>query len=165
MNWIDLLFGHGKDLTVLQMACRALLTFCIAVILLRITGVRTFGRKSSFDNVIVIMLGSILSRVVVGASPFIGTTVACFVFALVHWLLAKLSYRYEVLGKLVKGEKVSLYRNGRKNEANMRKTAISDKDIEESVRISTNSENLARIKEIFMERNGEISIVKKESEE
>src|ERR1700755_3556763 len=100
MTWIDVVFGHGSNLNTLQMTSRAIISFFITLLLLRIAGIRTFGKKTAFDNVIIIMLGSILSRAVVGASPFIATSVACLVFVLIHWMLDKISYYLDFVGRL-----------------------------------------------------------------
>jgi uncharacterized membrane protein YcaP (DUF421 family) len=161
MKWIDILFGHGTELSSLQMGCRAFAAFFIALILLRIAGVRTFGKKSPFDNVIVIMLGSVLSRAVVGASPFIATSVACLVLVVIHWILAKLSYRVEFIGTLVKGKKAVLYEESGQNKKNMENTNISQEDLMEEIRLQINQDDLKDIKKIFIERNGQISIIKK----
>ena len=161
MHWLITLFGEGKDLNVLQMCCRAVVTFFITLILIRIAGIRTFGKKSAFDNVIIIMLGSVLSRVVVGASPFLATTAACLAFVLVHWLLAWISLYNDGIGRLVKGERSTLYENGSENKKNMRKARISQKDLLESLRLKINEETFERVERIIIERNGEISIVKK----
>lgn len=161
MEWIHTLFGEGKDLNSLQMSCRAIIAFFITLILIRIAGIRTFGKKSAFDNVIIIMLGSILSRVVVGASPFIPTTLACLAFVLVHWLLARISVYNDTVGRWIKGERTSLYTGGRENEENMKKARISHKDLVEGLRLKINTESFEEVKEIFLERNGEISVVKK----
>ena len=161
MEWIKIIFGEGKDLDCLQMSSRAVVAFFETLILLRIAGIRTFGKKSAFDNVIIIMLGSILSRVVVGASPFLPTTVACLAFVLVHWLLAWLSLYNDTIGRWVKGEKSSLFKDGRPNTRNMRRSRISEKDLEEGLRLKINDETFEQVKEIFIERNGEISVVKK----
>lgn len=161
MEWIKIIFGEGRDLNCLQMSSRAVVAFFETLILLRIAGIRTFGKKSAFDNVIVIMLGSILSRIVVGASPFLPTTVACLSFVLVHWLLAWLSLNNDTIGSWVKGEKSSLYKDGRPNSRNMRRSRISEKDLEEGLRLGINDETFEQVKEIFIERNGEISVVKK----
>jgi uncharacterized membrane protein YcaP (DUF421 family) len=110
------------------------------------------------------MLGSILSRVVVGASPFIPTTVACLAFVLVHWLLARISVHNDHVGRFVKGERISLYVDGRKNEKNMERSRISDKDLLEGLRLRINDESFEEVEEIFLERNGEISVVKKKKE-
>jgi len=43
----------------------------------------------------------------------------------------------------------------------MKRSSISDKDIREGLRLKLNDESLEEVQEIFIERNGEISIVKK----
>jgi len=164
MEWIRIVFGEGKDLAWWQMSSRAVVAFFVTLVLIRIAGIRTFGKKSAFDNVIIIMLGSILSRAVVGASPFIATTVACLAFVLVHWLLARVSVHNDLVGRFVKGERISLYVDGRKNEENMKRSRISDKDLTEGLRLRINDESFEDVKEIFLERNGEISVVKKKNE-
>ena len=155
-----MLFGHGTELSSLQMSCRAFAAFFIALILLRIAGVRTFGKKSAFDNVIVIMLGSVLSRAVVGASPFIATSVSCLVLVVIHWMLAKLSYHIEFVGTLIKGKKVVLYEEEAQNKKNMESTNISQQDLMEEIRLQINRDDLKDIQKIFIERNGQISIIK-----
>jgi len=142
MDWILLVFGEGKDLNALQMTSRAVVVFFITLALIRIAGIRTFGKKSAMDNVIIIMLGSILSRAVVGASPFIPTVTGCLAFVFVHRLLAWISLYSDLIGGFVKGEKLSLYANGTFNKKNMRRARISDKDIKEGLRLAINEESL-----------------------
>ena len=161
LQWFHIIFGQGKDLDTLQMVCRAVLSFFLTLALIRIAGIRTFGKKTPFDNVIIIMLGSIFSRVVVGASPFIPTTLACFAFVLVHRVLALISFYNDRVGSWIKGEASSLYANGELNEANMRKARVSFKDIQESVRQQTNDDSLEKVKEIIQERSGDISVIVK----
>jgi len=66
MSW-EQLFGAGRELDALQMSARAFVLFFLMLVLVRVAGRRAFGRKSSFDTIIVITLGALLSRVVVGA--------------------------------------------------------------------------------------------------
>jgi uncharacterized membrane protein YcaP (DUF421 family) len=161
MDFIHTFFGEGKDLNSLQMVCRAAVSFFLTLVLIRIAGIRTFGKKTPFDNVITIMLGSIFSRVVIGASPFIPTTLACLAFVLIHRFLAWLSLYNDTIGRWVKGEASSLYADGRRNERNMRAARISEKDLDESIRQRINEDSLEHVKEIVQERNGEISVVRK----
>lgn len=164
MHFIDMLhaaFGQGKDLDTLQMVDRSILSFFLTLILIRTAGIRTFGKKTPFDNVIIIMLGSIFSRVVVGASPFIPTTAACFAFVLVHRVLARISLYNETIGRWIKGEATTLYANGALDTDNMRKGRISIKDLRESVRQHTGEDSFEHVEEIILERTGEISIIKK----
>jgi uncharacterized membrane protein YcaP (DUF421 family) len=143
------------------MVCRSIVAFFLTLLMIRVAGIRTFGKKTPFDNVITIMLGSIFSRVVVGASPFIPTTLACLAFVLIHRLLAWISLYNDTIGGWVKGEASSLYKDGQPNERNMHAARVSDKDLWESVRQRINEDNLENVREIVQERNGEISVVKK----
>ena len=161
MTLIHTLFGEGKDLNSLQMICRAILSFFITLILIRIAGIRTFGKKTAFDNVITIMLGSIFSRVVVGASPFIPTTLACLAFVLVHRVLAWASLYSDIVGRWVKGEASILYSDGRRHDRNLRQARVSEKDFRESIRQKLNEDSLEHVAQVIQERNGEISVIRK----
>jgi len=161
MEWVKIVFGEGSDLNCLQMSSRAVVTFFVTLVLIRIAGIRTFGKRSAFDNVIMILLGSVLSRAVVGASPYIPTVVGCLAFVLVHWVLAWISLYNDTVGRWVKGEKESLYADGTFNKKNMKRSRISTKDIEESLRLTNQAESFEEVKEIFIERSGDISIIKK----
>jgi uncharacterized membrane protein YcaP (DUF421 family) len=161
MEWLSSLFGEGDNLNSLQMGVRAAVAFFAALALIRIAGLRTFGRRSAMDNVIIIMLGAVLSRAVVGASPFIPVLVACAVFVLIHRLLAWLSWHHDGLGKIIKGEHISLFANGKENIPNMKRAMISKKDMMEGVRLQASENSCDNIEEVFIERSGEISVVKK----
>lgn len=160
MEIINILMGKGEELNSLQMTIRTILVFFTALLLLRVAGIRTFGKKTAFDMVIIIMLGAVLSRAIVGASPFIPTIIASLAMVLIHRLLGILSYHSDFIGKLVKGDKKSLYKNGMPDKANMRSVQISHKDVMEEIRLKLNQDNLQDVEEIFIERTGKISIIK-----
>src|ERR1700761_5027241 len=86
------IFGEGKDLSALQMSCRGIVIFFVALVLIRISGRRSFGVRTPLDNIITISLGAIMSRAVVGASDFVPVIACCFAIVLLHratgWLIA-----------------------------------------------------------------------------
>lgn len=88
MSLLLMIFGEGRDLDSFQMAARAIAVFFGALAFIRIAGRRSFGQRSPFDYVVVILLGATLSRVIVGASPAIPTAVASLVIALIHRIVA-----------------------------------------------------------------------------
>jgi uncharacterized membrane protein YcaP (DUF421 family) len=160
MHLIDTFFGHGANLNPLQMSVRAITIFFFALMLIRFSGMRIFGIKSAFDICITIMLGAVLARAVVGASPFIPTIVASTMLVVIHKLLAMASMNNHWIGTLVKGSHLSVYKNGVLNSKNMKSCSISYNDILEEVRLSLHQNSLENIEEIFMERSGKISFVK-----
>jgi uncharacterized membrane protein YcaP (DUF421 family) len=163
MDIIDVLFGHGRDLNALQMGMRALVMFFVTVLLIRIAGRRTFGKKSAFDNTIAIMLGAILSRAVVGVSPFFPTIVAGLTLAAIHRCIAWVSLYRKNIARLFKGHRLLLYKDGQFIWKNMKQAFISEDDLMEGVRMEINSRSLEEVDEIFMEGSGQISVVKKKS--
>jgi uncharacterized membrane protein YcaP (DUF421 family) len=158
---INEIFGTGVELTALQMAARAFVMFFVALLLIRIGGMRIFGKQTAFDSILVIMLGAILGRGVVGASPFFSTIAACGIMILIHKILGWLAMKHVWVGKIVKGYRHSLYKNGEINDKNLRKTAISKDDMMEGVRMEINRDSLDEVEQIFIEKNGHISVVKR----
>ena len=159
METIEYLFGVGKELNSLQMATRSVIVFILALLMLRIAGVRTLGRKSAFDTVVIIMLGAILSRAVVGSSPFIPTIVASFVLVLIHRLLGWISFKSESMNRLVNGKRELLYKDGKKYEENMQAAQISEDDVHEEVRAQFHQEDLENVKQVWLEKTGKLSII------
>ena len=158
---INELFGSGENLTALQMAVRSFIMFFIALALIRLGGMRIFGKKTAFDNILVIMLGAILARGIVGASPFFSAVAAAAVMVVIHKILAWLAMKHIWIGMIVKGYRRSLYKNGEYNLKNMRITSISKDDLMEGVRLEINSNNLDEVQEVYIEKNGQVSVVKK----
>ncbi len=159
------IFGAGKDLSIFQMSSRAFVLFFITLLLIRIAGLRAIGQKSAFDSIIMILLGAVLSRAVVGASPVFATIAASTMLSIIHRLVAMLAVRNEFIGSLIKGEKILLFTKGKLLENAMRKTCISRKDLMEELRLTTNEKKLENIDEIYMERSGQISFVKKSNQD
>jgi uncharacterized membrane protein YcaP (DUF421 family) len=155
------LFGRVEDLTAVTMAVRSLIMFFIALLLIRVGGMRIFGKRTAFDNILVIMLGAILARGVVGASSFFSTVAAAAVMIVIHKILGWLAMKHVWVGMIVKGYRRSLYKNGEFNQKNMRITSISKDDLMEGVRLGMNSDNLDEVKEVYIEKNGLVSVVKK----
>lgn len=161
MNFLVEIFGQGKDLSAGQMAARVIIVFLLGIAFVRIAGRRSFGVGEPFDNVMKIMLGAILSRAVVGASPFVPIVVASLMLVLMHRIFGKLSVYSNFFGKIIKGEVKVLFENGEMNRENMKRCMISEKDLIEGVREGGNTESLSEIKSVYLERNGKMSVIKK----
>ncbi|HEY6979205.1 MAG TPA: YetF domain-containing protein [Chitinophagaceae bacterium] len=160
---INNLWGDGEQLNALQMSVRAFVMFLIALLFIRLSGKRAFAKKSPFDNVIVIMLGAVLARGVVGASPFFSTVAAAAMMMIIHRILAWSAVENKLANKLLKGEIVPLYKDGKILRRNLEKTTISESDLMQSLRLETQKTTLDDIEMAYLEDNGRISfIVKKQ---
>ncbi|KIO77358.1 hypothetical protein TH53_09825 [Pedobacter lusitanus] len=160
MELIVKLFGEDKNLTTLNMSLRAVMVYLILLLLIRISGTRTLAKKTAFDNIIVITVGALLSRVIVGASEFVPTVTAGFSLVVAHRCLAWISLRHPWLDKWIKGSRRLLYKNGIIHHQNLVKSLMSEEDLLESVRTGSNIDTLEKIEEARLERTGEVSIIK-----
>jgi uncharacterized membrane protein YcaP (DUF421 family) len=157
------LFGQGKDLNALQMCARAFFIFIITLLLIRISGRRSFAMKSPFDNAIVILLGALLSRTIVGASSFFPTIAAALVIVLMHRFFAWISLKSKWFANVTKGKRLTLYENNKLIHENMDKALVNEIDLNENIRSKTHSEGFSAIEKAYMEGSGEISIIKKDN--
>lgn len=164
LSMINLIWGEGEHLNALQMAVRAGLMFFIALLLIRLGGMRIFGKKSAFDTIIVIMLGAVLARGIVGASDYWATVAASAVMIGINRLLAWLSEKFTVVNNVIKGKPLVIYESGEINWEHMRMSSLTRSDLMESLRLETEKESLSDIDKAYMETNGRISFIVKRSE-
>jgi uncharacterized membrane protein YcaP (DUF421 family) len=157
------IFGEGKDLNTLQMCSRGVVVFLIALILIRISGRRSFGIRTPLDNIIVILLGATLSRSIVGASAFVPVIITCFVIVLLHRFFGWLISRSKRFAKIMEGDKMLLFSDGKFIKENAKKALVCEEDIMQGIRKSALTDDLAKIDKVYIERSGEISAIKKES--
>src|SRR5262252_4067159 len=91
---VDTLFGSGSELNTLQMGLRAVAVFVLALAMIRVAGRSSFGQHRPFDACTTVLLGAVLSRAVVGASPFWATMVAGAAIVALHRAVALASLRW-----------------------------------------------------------------------
>lgn len=159
IHWV---FGEGSDLAVWQMSARAAVVFALALVLIRASGRRSFGQHSPFDACITVLLGAVLSRAVVGASPFLATIAAAAVLVLVHRAVALSSSRWTWFDDLVNGREIELVRDGRVDPAAMRKALLSQSNLREAIRQSIGDKEVADVARAILERDGKVTIIGKD---
>jgi uncharacterized membrane protein YcaP (DUF421 family) len=162
MKLLYQLFGEGRDLSTIQMCDRAIVIYFIALLMLRISGRRTFGKKTAFDNTIAIILGAVLSRAVVGASEFVPTVACCTVLVLLHRILSWARIYSKSIKKMLEGQSITLFKNGKIEKENLTKSLICEEELIGDIRQKANLNSHDQVEEIVMETSGEVSIVKKQ---
>ena len=151
------LFGDGTDLDPLQMALRATAVFVLTLAMIRIAGRRSMGQHRTFDTCTTVLIGAVLSRGVVGASPFWSTMAAGATIVLLHRLIAMASLRWPRFEALVSGDKRELVKGGRRDEDEMHCGLITDRDLDEAVRKKSGDES-SPLERAVLERDGSITV-------
>jgi uncharacterized membrane protein YcaP (DUF421 family) len=116
---------------------------------------------TALDAILGFILASMLARAVNGTASFFPTLGGGFVLAGAHALMAKLAYRSDRFGVLVKGNAEQLVKDGTMNKKLMARAAISEKDLLEEAHLNGPVMDVMDIKLATLERNGQISVVPK----
>lgn len=159
--------GDGPDdLNPGNLAVRSVLTFVVTVAILRLGDKRLFGKGTTFDTVVAIMIGSVMSRAITGSGS--GTMIATWTGGAVliglHWMLGWLAYRSGGFGPLIKGSEVKLVDDGQILEDGMAETSTTLRDLDRAIRDSGKVPDVSQIKLAYLERDGSISVIPKSPE-
>ena len=157
------IFGIKDHVSLPQECARAALIFAYGLLLLRLSGRRTFGHWSALDIVISVIMGSALSKAMVGSAPLPGTMAAAAVLVALHVGVAHLVARSRRASHLIEGTPVTLIDHGRVDEVQCQAHMISRADLDEALRqngidcdVALDNVKLARL-----EPSGEITVIKR----
>lgn len=161
MTITDVLGPDQGEVLWYQMALRAFVVFLVALGMIRLAGMRSFGTQSAFDVVLSITLGAVLGSSITGEAPFFPCLGAATLLALLHRGIGHWSARNKLIGHLTEGDPVLLFSSGKKFRKNMMLQGISENDLKQAIHES-NLDDFDKVKTIWMEPDGKISVVKKE---
>ena len=163
-SFLEQLLGLDTALSALtwgQMVARTVTVFLFGILLIRLADRRFLGRSAGFDVLLAIMLGSVLSRAINAQAPFFKTLAASALLVLLHRGVAALSCRWSAFSKMGKGQAVVLVRDGQPISEAIRAADISRDDLEENLRLNANVANVSEVAEARLERNGQVSVLKR----
>lgn len=153
---------EAPTLNVWQMGLRAAIIYGAALIMVRVIGDRRFiGKHAAMDVLLGVILGSTLSRAINGAAPYFPTLGAALVLVGMHGLVSALAFNVERFDVWVKGKPRTLIREGQVNRKAMRKSHISDRDLESSLRLKGKITEPTQVEMARLESNGDISVMPK----
>lgn len=152
--------GIGQDdFGAVQMALRAAVVYVSALAMVRLGEKRFFGKNTAFDLILGIIFGSVVSRAVNGSAALVPTLLAGATLIALHWILAVVSFHFSPFGTLVKGRPRTLVRDGTVLHDAMRKSHLSDDDLELALREEAQVTDVSRVQEARLERSGNISVL------
>lgn len=160
-NGMDWALGlEAQKIGFYQMALRAVVGYIAALIAIRL-GVqqRFLGKYAPFDVIVAFIFAALIGRSLGGSEPFLSLLGVAFAVVGIHRLVSTIAFYSEPFEKLVKGSTRILIQDGQLDEETMRKTCMSQRDIELALRLREKIDDPSQIKLARLERSGEISVV------
>jgi uncharacterized membrane protein YcaP (DUF421 family) len=145
----------------MDLVARAAVVFVFVVVLTRVIGRRELGSLAPVDLILLIILGDALQQgltqddySLTGAVLVVGTLAVLQVFT--SWV----SFRLPSTRRLLEGEPLIIVQDGKPVERNMKRERLTLEEVAESARMHEIG-SLDEVRWAVLERNGEISFVKK----
>jgi uncharacterized membrane protein YcaP (DUF421 family) len=145
----------------MDIVLRASVVFVFVVILTRVIGRRELGSLAPVDLILLIILGDALQQgltqddySLTGAVLVVGTLAVLQVFT--SWV----SFRFPFTRRLLEGEPLIVVEDGKPIERNLRRERLTVEEVTESARLHEIG-SLDEVRWAVLERNGEISFLKK----
>jgi uncharacterized membrane protein YcaP (DUF421 family) len=145
----------------MDLVLRAAVVFVFVVVLTRVIGRRELGSLAPVDLILLIILGDALQQgltqddySLTGALLVVGTLAVLQVFT--SWV----SFRLPFTRRLLEGEPLIVIEDGKPIERNLSRERLTLEELTESARLHEIG-SLDEVKWAVLERNGEISFLKK----
>ncbi len=150
MDWLDLLY----------VALRTSGLYLGLLVAMRIVGKRKVGQMAPSDIIVLLLIGDAAQNAMTdGESSFWGSIVAVLALLLTDHAVAWLTYRFRWAETFLEGRPLTLYRDNRFNEPQLRSERITRQDLATALR-AHGCDTLDGVREIVLEPNGMVSLLK-----
>jgi uncharacterized membrane protein YcaP (DUF421 family) len=142
-----------------QFVARGALAYLGLLVLLRLTGKRSFGDMSSFDIVVLVIVGGLLRSAVLGddksvLGPFIAVTTILGLDLFLAWACARCRW----VDELVEGGPVTLIDDGRVLTGQLKRHNLPRSALDRGLRMQGIA-SAASVREARLEANGRLSVI------
>jgi uncharacterized membrane protein YcaP (DUF421 family) len=145
----------------MDIVLRAAVVFVFVLVLTRVIGRRELGSLAPIDLILLIILGDALQQgltqddySLTGAVLVVGT------LAVLQDFTSWVSFRFPFTRRVIEGEPLIVVEDGKPIERNLRRERLTVEEVTESARLHQIG-SLDEVKWAVLERNGEISFLKK----
>ena len=141
-------------------AVLAALALVWVVLLVRVVGLRSFSKMTSFDFVMTIAMGSLVGSAARSTTwtDYLQAVAAMASLFLVQWVTAKLRNSSRWASRVIQNQPVLLMRDGKVLEEALRATRVSRDSLFEKLR-GANVLDMAKVRAVVLETTGVVSVL------
>ena len=141
-------------------AVLAALALVWVVLLVRVVGLRSFSKMTSFDFVMTIAMGSLVGSAARSTTwtDYLQAVAAMASLFLVQWVTANLRNSSHWANRVIQNQPVLLMRDGKVLEEALRATRVSRDSLFEKLR-GANVLDMAKVRAVVLETTGDVSVL------
>jgi len=162
MEWPDML---RFTMDPLELVARGTLMFWFLFLIFRFILRRDVGSVGVSDFLFVVILGDAAQNAMIGDGTSASDGMLLIATLVVwNWSVDRLTYSFPALEKMLAGKRLCLVRDGKMQRREMRREYITTEELMAKLR-EQGSDDLSEVKAMFLEADGEISVLKKEKKD
>jgi uncharacterized membrane protein YcaP (DUF421 family) len=139
---------------------RSVIIYFVLWALLRLSGRRTLGKLTSFDFVLLLVIGGVTQRALLGQDYSVTNALLVVVtLILTDVSLSLLEREFPWLARILDGEPMIIVEDGRPLTRRLRRARLTAEQVLESARNRHGLERMEQIKYAIFEASGDISII------
>jgi uncharacterized membrane protein YcaP (DUF421 family) len=139
---------------------RAAAIYLVLLVLFRVAGRRTLSEMTSFDFVLLLVIGEATQQALLGEDfSLINAVLVIITLIMLDVLISWVTQRSRIAGKLVEGVPMVIVADGKPLHDRMRKARIELADVLEAARHTQGLERVDQIKYAVVETSGGITII------
>ncbi|WP_408951963.1 DUF421 domain-containing protein [Lysobacter sp. Hz 25] len=144
-----------------QYLVRACIVYFVLLAMIRLSGKRTMGQFTSFDMLLIVLLGNAVQNALLGTDTSVGGgLILAATLMLLNWGVGYIASRNDRIERVLEGVPVVLARDGHVFRDVLRRELVSRADFDKAMR----ENDCAQIDDIavaMLETNGHITILRK----
>lgn len=144
---------------VLRLAGQAVILYVVVLFLVRLMGKRSVGKLAPFDLAVIIMIGEMVAVPVTEERALYHGLVPVVVLGLLQLLLTWANTKSRTLEQITQGTSTLLVKDGQPQMQGLARERVTLEDLAIALR-EKEVENLADVKEAYLEPTGQISVLK-----
>ena len=143
----------------LEIIINSILIMASLILFIRLCGLKSFSKMTSFDFAVTIAIGSILASTVVSKSVKLQHGIlAIGSLFLLQYLSSYVRTRNSFFNSLINNTPMVLYRDGKFYDQNLKKCDLRKEDIYAKLR-EANAINIDNVKAVIFESTGDVSVL------
>ena len=144
----------------METVVKTALIYFLLLALIRLSGRRTIGQITTFDFILLLLIGGATQRALLGQDYSVTNAVIVVVtLVVIDVVLSLIERDFPTFSKIVNGSPLILVDHGRPLPARLRRARLTEQEVLAAARRTHGIERLEDIKFAILEGNGHISII------
>ncbi len=153
------------EISIAEKVIRPIIVYLFLLIAFRLAGKRELGQMTPFDLIVLLTISNVLQNAMIGNDNSLGGgIIGALTLFILNGVLARATFRFPRLARVLEGEPTTLIRNGVIVEPNLRREVMTMDELKGALRKhDLDWQDVPRIEHALLESDGTVTVHLKEA--